>query len=62
MKKIESEKEDNSNRYFEAIEALLARRYPKGKGKYKVKIPLIYFSCEEVGHTVERCPNIVSQR
>jgi hypothetical protein len=30
---------------------LFARRSPKGK------IPLIYFSCEEVGHIVARCPN-----
>ena len=25
--------------------------------KYKGKIPLIYFSCEEVGHIAARCPN-----
>lgn len=52
-----SEEEDSSNRNIEAIEALLARRYPKGKGKYKGKIPLICFSCEEVGHIAARCPN-----
>ena len=36
---------------------MLARSYPKGKGKYKGKIPLIYFSCEEVTHIVVRFPN-----
>lgn len=42
----ESEEEDSSDSDLESIEALLARRYPKGKGKYKGKIILIYFSCE----------------
>ncbi len=40
-KQSKSEEEDNSNSDLEAIEAFLARRYPKGKGKYKGKSPLI---------------------
>ena len=31
--------------------------YSRSKGKYKGKIPLIYFSCEEIGHIATRCPN-----
>ena len=56
-KQSKSEEEDKSDSDLEAIEALLVRRYLKGKGKYKGKIPLIYFSCEEVGHIFARCPN-----
>ncbi|MBJ6949956.1 hypothetical protein JG666_22080, partial [Vibrio cholerae] len=41
-KQSKSEEEDSFDSDLEAIEALLARTYPKGKGKYKVKIPLIY--------------------
>ena len=29
----------------------------KRKGRYKGKIPLIYFSCEEIGHIAAKCPN-----
>ena len=29
----------------------------KGRGKYKGKIPLFIFSCEEVGHIATRHPN-----
>lgn len=56
-KNSDSEDEDGSSDDLEFIEALLARRFPKGKGKYKGKIPLIFFSCEEVGHIATRCPN-----
>ena len=49
-KQFESEEEDSSDNDFESIEALLAKRYLKGNGKYRGKIPIIYFSCEEVGH------------
>ena len=54
---LKSEDEENANNDVEVIVAFLARNYPKGNGKYKGKIPLIYFSCEEVGHIVARCPN-----
>ena len=55
--KSEEESKESLDIDLEAIEALLAKRYPKGKAKYKGKIPLIYFSCEEVGHIATRCPN-----
>ena len=56
-KQIENEEDEDLDDDLEAIETLLARRLPKGKGKYKDKVPLIFFSCEEVGHIVARCPN-----
>lgn len=51
------EEEEKFDDDIEAIEALLARRLLKGKGKYEGKITLICFSCEEVGHIIARCPN-----
>ena len=36
-------------------EALLARRFHKGKGKFKGKLPIICFTCNEVGHITARC-------
>ena len=42
----EEEKEEISNSDLEVVEALLARKYSKGRGKYTGKIPLICFSCE----------------
>ena len=56
-KKFDSEDEDGFDDDLKVIKAFLARRFPKGKGKYKGKISLIFFSCEEVGHIVARCPN-----
>ena len=56
-KQYKNEKEDSSNSDLEVNEVLLTKRYSKGKRKYKGKILLIYFSCEEVGHIVARCPN-----
>ena len=53
----ESEEEDSFDSDLETTKALVAIRYPKGKGKYRGKIPLIYFFCEEVGHIAARCPN-----
>ena len=38
------------------MEALLARRFHKGKGKFKGKLPIICFNCNEVGHITTRCP------
>ena len=42
--------EESSDNDLEVVEAILARKYSKGRGKYKGKAPLIFFSCEEVGH------------
>ena len=46
----EEEIEKSSNSDLEFVEALLAKKYSKSRGKYKGKNPLIYFSCEEIGH------------
>ena len=53
----EEETEESFDSDLEIVEALLAKKYSKDKGKYKGKISLIYFSCEEVGHIAARCPN-----
>ena len=37
------------------LEALLARRFHRGKGKFKGKLPIICFNCNEVGHIAARC-------
>ena len=53
----EEELEESSDNDLEVVEALLANKYLRRRGKYKGKIPLIYFSCEKIGHIVARCPN-----
>ena len=40
---------------IEQLEALLARRFHRGKGKFKGKLPIICFNCNEVGHIATRC-------
>ena len=37
------------------LEALLARRFHRVKGRYKGKLPIICFNCNEVGHIAARC-------
>ena len=49
--------EESSDSDLEVVEAFLAMKYSRSRGKYRGKIPLIFFSCEEVGHIVTRCPN-----
>lgn len=39
------------------LEALLAKRCPRGTSKYKGKLPLKCFSCSKIGHIVANCPN-----
>jgi hypothetical protein len=55
--KQEESEDESSEEDLEIVEAYLARKFRKGKGKYKGKIPLIFFSCDEVGHIATRCPN-----
>ena len=61
VKEIQSDSEEESEESldsdFEVVEALLARKYSRGRGKYKGKVPLIHFSCEEISHIVARFPN-----
>ena len=57
LSKSEEESEESFDSDLEVVEALLKKKYSKSRGKYKGKIPLIYFSCEEIGHIVTRCPN-----
>ena len=40
----------------EQLEALLARRFHRGKDKFKGKLPIICFNCNEVGHIPARYP------
>ena len=37
-------------------EALLARISHRDKDKFKGKLPIICFNCNEVGHIAARCP------
>ena len=39
----------------EQLEALLARRFYRGKGKFKGKMPIICFNWNEVGHIFKMC-------
>lgn len=55
-KQVDSEEENESDEDLEVLEDILAKREAKGKGKFRGKIPLICFSCEEVGHIAPRCP------
>lgn len=45
---------DDEDRLIE-LEALLAKIFPRGTGKYKGKLPLKYFSCNKIGHIVAKC-------
>ena len=40
----------------EQLEALLARRFHRGKSKFKGKLPIICFNCNEVGHVTSIFP------
>ena len=47
---------DTEEEDVEQLEALLARIFHRGKGKFKSKLPIICFNCNEVGHIAARCP------
>ena len=42
----EDEAEESLDNDLEVVEALLANKYSRSKGRYRGKIPLICFSCE----------------
>ena len=46
---------DTNEEDVEQLEALLGRRFHKGKGKFKGKLLIIFFNCNEVGHIFARC-------
>ena len=44
------------------LEALLARRFHRGKGSCKGKLPIIYFNYNEVGHIATRCAKKITYK
>jgi len=44
------------------LEALLAKRLPRGSGKYEWKLPLKCFACNKIGHFASRCPERFSKQ
>ena len=46
---------DTDEEDVDQLEALLARRFHKGKGKFKGKLSIMCFNCNEVGHIVSIC-------
>ena len=53
--KYVSSDSDTDEEDVEQLEALLARRFHRGNGKFKGKLPIICFNWNEVGHIVSRC-------
>src|SRR5271154_3436090 len=56
-KKCVDSDSDTTDDDLEELEALMARRLSRGKGKFKGKLPIICFSCNKVGHIAARCPD-----
>ena len=54
--KYASSDNDTNEEDVEQLEALLARRFHKGKDKLNGKLPIICFNCNEIGHIVTICP------
>lgn len=54
-KKYVSSDSSTDEEDVEQLEALLARRFHRGKGKFKGKLPIVCFNCNEVGHIAARC-------
>ena len=50
MKIYANSDSETNDEDIDELEALLARRFHKGKGKYKGKMPIIFFNYYEVGH------------
>jgi hypothetical protein len=53
--KYVSSDSDTDEEDVDQFEALLARRFHRGKGKFKGKLPIMCFNCNEVGHIATRC-------
>ena len=41
--------------HMEQLEALLTRRFHRGKEKFKGKLTIVFFSCNEVSHIASIC-------
>ena len=54
-KKYVSSDSSTDEEDVEQLEALLARRFHRGKGKFKGKLPIVCFNYNEVGHIATRC-------
>ena len=54
--KYVSNDSDTNEEDVKELKALLERRFHKGKGKFKGKLPIISFNCNEVSHIATRCP------
>ena len=50
-----SSESDIDEEDVEKIQALIARRFHRGKEKFKDKLPIMCFNCNEVGHISTRC-------
>ena len=48
---------DSFDDELDELEALIVRRFGGGKGKYKGKLPIIFFSYKKVGHIAARYPD-----
>ena len=47
---------DTDGEDVDQLEALLVRRFHRGKGKFKGKLFIMCFNCNKVGHIATRCP------
>ena len=52
--KYVSSDNDTDEEDVDQLEALLARIFHRGKGKFKGKLPIMCFNCNEVGHIAAR--------
>ena len=51
------EKVDDGEGLSDEDYTYFTRKLKPGKGKFKGKLPLIFFGCGDVGHFVEKCPD-----
>ena len=62
MKRYADSDSEIDDEDIDELEALIARRFHRGKWKYKCKIPIICFNYHEVGHITTRCPEKKKKR
>ena len=48
-------KGDSSDDEIDELEALITKIFWRGRGKYKGKLPIHFFSCNKVGHIAVHC-------